>query len=250
MLSDETGESTLRVMDKVGIDRKVILIIDWGIGLGDPVKSIRDIHQEILGICSRFPDRLVGFAGVDPRRRDAAALIEWAFDTLGARGLKLHPTTGWSLADEATHHVVTLAAVRRLPVLVHIGKTLDILTDEHCQPATLAELAGAFPDTNFIAGHSGFDAWRVFAKQPSLPPNVLFDISGWQELDARDPMQMRRDLTSLLAAFPGRVAFGTDSPFFSYNLPAAESRWLASVLDVVEGLESAASVLCCPLFLG
>jgi predicted TIM-barrel fold metal-dependent hydrolase len=235
-------------MDKVWIDKRVVLIIDWGVGLGEPTKSIGEIHDEILGVCARFPDRLLGFAGVDPRRDEAPEIVERAFDSLGARGLKLHPTTGWNLSDERAHRLVALASDRSLPVLVHVGKTLDILTDEHAQPDALTDLARAFPETNFIAGHSGFDRWRTFGDQSTVPPNVFFDISGWQELGARDPQRMRGDLEALVEAFPGRVFFGTDSPFYSYNLPAAESKWLTMVRDTIDGSASARAVLRCPLF--
>ncbi len=64
---------------------------------------------------------------------------------------------------------------------------------------------------------------------PDVPANVYFDISGWQEI-ARNRMELlTENLSSLLGAFPGRVCFGTDSPFFSYNLAAQEKWWLASV---------------------
>jgi predicted TIM-barrel fold metal-dependent hydrolase len=234
-------------MDKVGIDKKVISVVDWGLGLGEPASSIRKIHHEILEICSRFPDRFTCFAGVDPRRDEAPALVEWAFDEMGALGLKLHPTTGWALSDESALHIVSLAADRRLPVLVHVGKTLEVLSDFQSQPEALIQLARAFPQTSFIAGHSGFDRWRSFTEPSDLPANLCFDISGWQELDAADPQQTRNEMAELVGAFPGRVWFGTDSPFYSYNLPAAESKWLATIHEAIPS-STVDTVLSCPLF--
>ena len=130
--------------------------------LCEPASDPWQIHQEILGICQRFGDRLVGFAGIDPRRAYAPELMRWAFDDLGAQGLKLHPTSDWSLRDERTHCVVELAANRELPVLVHVGRTVDVLNDRNSQPVAFLDLARAFPETNFIAGHSGFELWEEF----------------------------------------------------------------------------------------
>lgn len=231
MLSDPTGETTLTIMDKVGINKRVILVLDWGLELGEPEKSIWEIHREILGICARFRDRLVGFAGVDPRRSDAVAVLNWAFDDLGARGLKLHPTSRWRLDDPETHRVVETAANRGLPVLVHIGRTLDCLNDANAQPQAMIALAKAFRGVTFIAGHSGFEASNLFASNPEVPPNLYFDISGWQELYSRDAAGMKGELSGLLKAFPGRVCFGSDSPFFTYNLIASEGWWLKAIAD-------------------
>jgi hypothetical protein len=225
MLTDDTGDATLRIMDKVGIEKRVILVLDWGVELGEAEKSIQEIHEELFKICHRFSDRLVGFAGVDPRRPDAVQLMEWAFDELGARGLKFHPTGGWRLSDARTLEVVSVAAERKLPVLVHLGKTVDVLNDAHAQPAPFLELAARFPGIPFIAGHSGFDLWEEFLKR-AVTPNVFFDTSGWQERVRGDGSNILADLRRLHAAFPGRLCFGTDSPFYSFNMVLSEKQWL------------------------
>ncbi|MGO9138308.1 MAG: amidohydrolase family protein [Syntrophales bacterium] len=229
MLTDDTGATTVRIMDKVGIDKKFIMIVDWGIELGEGEKSIWQIHEEILTICDRFKDRLVAFAGVDPRRADAADLLIWAFSR-GARGLKLHPTGGWTLADHRTKQLVSLAADRKLPILVHLGKTVDVLNDANAQPEPFIELAKQFPTVPFIAGHCGFDLWEVFVLSNEIPGNVYFDISGWQERIQGDGTNIIVDLDRLHRAFPGRVCFGTDSPFYTFNLIPAEKQWTERVI--------------------
>lgn len=230
MLTDEKGDTTVRIMDKVGIDKRFILVVDWGLELGEAEKSIWQVHNEVLGICRRFNDRLVPFAGVDPRRENAADLLAWAFDSLGARGLKLHPTGGWSLAAHRTHEIVSLAAVRNLPVMVHLGKAADVLSDVNAQPEPFLELARQFPAVPFIAGHSGFDLWEVFVRSDSVPSNVYFDISGWQERVRGDGANIIADLTRLHQAFPGRVCFATDSPFYSFNLIPSEKQWVERIV--------------------
>ena len=235
MLTDDTGATTVKIMDKVGIEKRVILVLDWGVELGEAEKSIWEIHKEILGICRQFSDRLIGFAGVDPRRKDAAALLAWAFDDMGARGLKLHPTGGWSLTESRTLNLVGLAAQRRLPVLVHLGKTVDVLSDVNAQPGPFMELARQFPETPFIAGHSGFDLWEAFVKAPDSPANLYYDISGWQERIRGDGANILSDLAKLHETFPGRVCFGTDSPFYSFNLIPSEKQWLERTVPPFSG---------------
>jgi uncharacterized protein len=233
--TDDTGTITLQVMDKVGIDKRVILVLDWGIELGEAEKSIWEIHQEILGICRRFDDRLIGFAGVDPRRKDATKLLAWAFEEMGARGLKLHPTGGWSLTEERTLEIVSIAAERKLPVLVHLGKTVDVLSDVNAQPHPFMELAGRFPEIPFIAGHSGFNLWKAFVKAKGVPANIYFDISGWQQRIRGNGTNIVADLLMLHEAFPGRVCFGTDSPFYTFNLVMWEKQWQKLIFPPLTG---------------
>lgn len=229
ILTDASGSTTLKIMDAAQIARRVILIVDWGIELGEAEKSIREIHEEILSVCRKSDGRLLGFAGVDPRRSDACETLAWAFDHLGARGLKLHPTGDWSLTDPRTQELVNVAAERQMPVVSHIGRTVDVLRDTNAQPEPFLRLARSFPDIPFVAGHSGFDLWGQFVARDDVPGNVLFDISGWQERVHGDGTNVLEDLTRLHRAFPGRVCFGTDSPFYSFNLIPSEKKWVETV---------------------
>ena len=234
LLSDENGEMTLRIMDKVGIDKRNILVVDWGLELGEAEKSIVQIHEEILKICRNFNDRLSCFAGVDPRRNNAKELVEWAFDKMGAKGLKLHPTGGWKLTEHRTLEIVEMADSRNLPVIVHIGKTIKELSDKNAQPASLIKLAKIFPKTIFVAGHSGFTKWRAFVDARHIPENIYFDISGWQELGDKVERVPTSALSELIQAFPGHVIFGTDSPFYTYNLIPSEMSWIRAVKQFIE----------------
>ncbi len=238
-------------MDRVGIDRRVILILDWGLELGEPETSIENLHREILKCCRQSSGRLIGYAGIDPRREAAVELLRRSLDDYGARGLKLHPTGGWRLDDARTLDLVSLAVTREVPVLVHIGATMDILSDKNCQPEALIKLARHFPKGKFVAGHSGFGLFTVFLEEKSPPRNLIFDISGWQELVGEDSALLSANLSSLLTTFPDRVCFGTDSPFYSYNLVAREKHWVEMVKACVEGLpgtlrEAGRKIFACP----
>jgi predicted TIM-barrel fold metal-dependent hydrolase len=243
VLSDKDGSVCLRVMDKVGIEKRALLVIDWGLELGEPACSIKEINEAVLGICRRHSDRLIGFAGVDPRRTDAVSLLTWAFDNLGAAGLKLHPTSrSWTLEDDRVSALVELAAHRKLPVMVHIGGTVSVLSSDNCQPSALLRLSARFAGVEFIAAHSGFSNWRSFGSDP--PPNLWFDISAWQERLSTDAVGLKAEIQQLLMRFPNRVFYGTDSPFYGFNMAFSESRWIAFVRECAEqvGPETVSSV--------
>ncbi len=243
VLSDRDGSICLRVMDKAGIGKRTLHVIDWGLELGEADCTIAEINEAVLRVCRRHPDRLTGFAGIDPRRPDAVSLMTWAFDNLGAAGLKLHPTSrDWTLEDDRVAALVDLAAQRKLPVMVHTGGTVSVLSDEHCQPSALLRLSARFAAVNFIAGHSGFSNWRAFGSEP--PPNLWFDISAWQDRLTGDGADLKAEIKELLAWFPHRVFFGTDSPFYGFNMAFSETKWITVVQECAEqiGPETVRSV--------
>ena len=69
----------------------------------------------------------------------------------------------------------------------------------------------------------------------AVPANVFFDISGWQERVRGDGANIIADLRRLHESFPGRVCFGTDSPFYSFNLLLAEKQWIERVVPPFAG---------------
>lgn len=235
VLSDKDGSICLQVMDKVGIEKRVLLVIDWGLELGEAACSIREINDAVLNVCRRHPDRLIGFAGVDPRRPDAPALLTWAFDSLGAAGLKLHPTSNdWTLEDERVDALIEVAAQRGAPVMVHTGRTIHPLCAHHCQPDSLLRLAARYPTVKLVAAHSAFSDWPSFGPDP--PPNLYFDISAWQERIAESGSGVKDEIGQLLTRYPGRIFFGTDAPFCGFNLAFSETNWLTAVRECAASL--------------
>src|SRR5262245_39196158 len=94
-MADADGGRVVAGMDAAGIDRAVILPLDWELGLGQkPAVAIEEQHRRYAAMVKRHGGRLLSFAGIDPQRPDAVRLFEWAVAELGARGLKLYPPTG------------------------------------------------------------------------------------------------------------------------------------------------------------
>lgn len=236
LLIDQDGSRTVATMDAAGIGTRLVMILDFGIELGEAEASVEQINSEVLEICARSSGRLVGFCGVDPRRPNACALVRQALRDWGGKGLKLHPTGDWSLLDERCLALVSVAADHGAPVLSHLGKTIDVLSDRHASPVDFVELARRFPSCQFVAGHCGFGLWPFFVEHAeSMPSNLWFDVGGWQELYGGDVLAQATAIAQLCGVFPGRVAFGTDAPFYGFNMPLIEGRWSALVERAVGG---------------
>ncbi len=82
-------------MDEAGIDKKVILALDY-VYLFRGDMSYKEYNDKVAGYVKDFPDRLIGLAGIDPRRgKEAIQELERCIGKLGFAGVKLWPIMGF-----------------------------------------------------------------------------------------------------------------------------------------------------------
>jgi hypothetical protein len=63
----------------------------------------------------------------------------------------------------------------------------------------------------------------------------FFGRVGLARADSRMAKIFLADLRQLETVFPGRVCFGSDSPFYSFNLIPSEQKWLDTAASVLSG---------------
>ncbi|WP_433831151.1 amidohydrolase family protein [Actinoplanes sp. CA-015351] len=166
-------------------------------------------NDAVLAAARRSGGRLVPFWFANPHR----PAEEYAKRATDFHGLELSPAVhGVPLDDPRTRGLVEVAAGQGHPVYV------VCLIRQGCGVRDLAALAGDFPDTAFVLGHSGtgnidFDAVEVVAPRP----NILFETSG--------------GYSSVLAAAlrrlgSDRLLFGSEYPLQHPDVELAKFRTL------------------------
>ncbi len=179
-------------MDSAGIDQAVVLSHD---GLFDPSGHAND---RLAGFVAEYPDRLVGYGTVNPRRADAVDETRRMFGELGLRGLKLHPwLQGFSMHEPVLDAVCEVVSEYGGIVLSHDG------TPPYSTPGQIAALARRHPELPVILGHGGLhDLWREALALTTETDNLYLCICGTPPYAARRILQQ---------APPGKVLFGTDA---------------------------------------
>lgn len=132
---NETAEDIVRTLDGAGVDVGVLLapFLTEPFTLADRV-SLRTANEHLGSLVAHHPDRLVGFAVVNPLHSTAADDLEEAIDRYGLRGLKLVPT-GWYPYEECAHLVYQRAAILDIPLLFHSGIFIDGRSGRFCRPS-------------------------------------------------------------------------------------------------------------------
>lgn len=235
---DAGGTHLLERMDEAGIDHQVVFSVDFGLALGEPEVPIQDVNRELASFQDEHPERITAFATIDPRRDGAAEHVETAISEWGMRGLKLHPTAGFYLHDEATYEVLSVVDHLDVPVLTDSGPIFAPLYGECSHPNHLDRVLADFPDLDIVAAHMSFGWWRdllAIAKQ-KLNTGLRVDISGWQPVAQEDFEQFAHVVGEFVKALgPDRVLFGTDDPVFDPTSPKED--WIQNVRSLASASE-------------
>ena len=202
MRTTHTAPNLLRDMDRLGIDRSVILPFDLPIGARNA--------DRFLDVASRY-ERLISFGSVHPRDRDIDRRMDSQVKR-GAKGIKLHPNGQFlSPDDDRVVHLCGCCGNRGLPVLFHCGPVgiEPKAAERRSQVARYERAIAENPSTTFILGHSGALQHREAITFAARYPNTYFELSCLG-LSA---------LREVIEAVPmDRLLYGTDWPFYHQAL--------------------------------
>lgn len=203
----------IAALDAAGVARAVVC------PARPPDYHLGPANDRVAAATRRIPDRLVGFARVDPHQGPAALVeLRRAVEHLGLRGLHLHPWEElFAVNDRLVEPLLTYAQERHLPVQIAGGYP------QVSHAAQIADIAGRFPDLRILATHGGqinisgrglYEAGQLLRRRP----NVCLQTSGvyredWLEDTARE-----------LGAT--RLVFGSGAPYFDLGFELERVRRL------------------------
>lgn len=223
LLSDPDGDKLVAKMDEAGIDKAILLPLDFWLGCPKSEGiSIEEKNALYARAVYRHRGRLLTHVGVDPRRANALEIMQRGVEEQGAVGLKLHPTTGFYPDDPVCTPLYRKALEYGIPVLIHSGNEPAPLKPRFSQPKYIDAVAAEFPELKIIIAHAGHGWWQEAIDLASVKPNLYVDFSGWQMEYASGPDYFYRPLRAAIDALgPWRVLFGTDGSMLDAILSPA-----------------------------
>ena len=214
-LWDPEGEALIADMEANGIDKTVLLPMDYWILFGEPKASLEVQLKAYSYLQRKYPDKIIAFATIDPRRPDAVDQLDRAISEWGLKGLNLYPQTGFYVNEPATYRILEKAAELQLPVTCHTGQLgAAPLRGKYGDPIHLDDLVQDFPDLKITAGHMAFGWHEQLFYLAGLKYNLATDVSAWQDVARANFRKFCEVLRQALDRLgPDRVLFGTDNPF-------------------------------------
>lgn len=218
---DGSVETLLRALDAAGVDRAVTFVIE-------PFDS----NEFVADACRKHPDRLIGYASIDPNAvlgKDAGAAVDAVLDLHPFKGVKIHPRhQGFSLSDERHLPLFAALAERGLPVLIDVISQPSKVPLADNLPFEVDRIMRRVPDLTVIMAHMGghrvLDGHAVALQHPRVFLDLSWLLHKYRgstvEQDARFAVRELAPRRQLL--------FGSDHPSLN-NLPieVTKDEWLA-----------------------
>lgn len=178
----------------------------------------------------RHPDKLVGFAGIDPNERDWMEELRVALDDLGLKGVVVSPEMqNFHPCDTRAMKLYAECARRRVPVLFAQNHRHAASKLEYAQPMLLDEVAQELPNLRIVIARMGYPWTDQTIVMLSKHTNVYANVAGLLT-------QPWLTYTALLTAFEGgviqKLLFGSDFP---HRSPAACIEALYSINHFAHG---------------
>jgi predicted TIM-barrel fold metal-dependent hydrolase len=214
-----SAEDVVASMQAAGVDRSVVLGFPW-----HDAGLCREHNDYIIDAVRRFPDRLLGFACVQPLDAGDAKELDRCLSAglcglgeLGPDGQRFDVADKWALeasAEVLQHHA--------RPMLLHSSEPVGHLYPGKGEtfPWKLLRLAENFPDLTIVLAHwgGGLPFYELMPEVVDALKNVYYDTAASTYL-------YRFDIFGVVAGITGahRILWGTDYPLLS------QARFLARV---------------------
>lgn len=192
----QSPDEIVAEMDRLRIDRAVIFPFNEV----NPGISFSIVNNRTVEAINKYPDRLIGFARLDPNF-GKNAVEELRRDVeMELVGLKLHPSSQkFSLRSEHLKEIIREASMLDIPIIFDSGK-------KDSPPEQFGELAKLFPDAKIIMAHMlgdflriALDHQNIYLQTTDMPRKEIIQ-EAVEELGAE------------------RIIMGSDSPYISMEV--------------------------------
>jgi len=203
-----SAEDLISAMDRDSVDQAVV----FGFGWRDMDMCRRD-NDYVIESVARYPERLIGFAIVNPQCGAEAVREIERCAAAGLRGVgELMPDgQGYRLDDqEIMAPIVEVAMEHDMLLLTHSSEPVGHLYPGKgtVTPDEIIRFARLFPDARLVCAHWGGGTifYEMMPEVARIMCNVYYDMAASLFL-------YRDDIFSLAARWaPGKVLFATDFP--------------------------------------
>jgi hypothetical protein len=239
-LLDGRVEPLINDMDEAGVDKSIVCPADLGLMCKEEPKiSIWENNEYIAESQRKYPNRIIGFVGVDPLRKDAVELLEKGITEWGLQGVgEFFPSV--KITDERIQPFLEKVNELELPVLLHQGMDPIPYLIKYGNPIDLNALTLRYPKMKIIAAHvaRGFDELLTEIMTYSAG-QITTDISQFQHLFLNTHWHFIMKMRYIMDRIPSLVLMASDWPFVKAPPLPTHKEWF----DIIRNLKMPEQVL-------
>lgn len=170
-------ETFVKQLDKMGVEKAILFNLDERSISGLKSSLSNDYYANIV---KQFPEKFIGFAGIDPLKgMDAVREIRRCYE-LGLRGIAIRPFIFGIPPTHAKFYPLYSTCVELgIPIWFHLSINYSSLTMEVERPIYLDIVAQDFPELQMIAGHGGWPWVNEMVAVAWRNPNIYIDVASY-----------------------------------------------------------------------
>lgn len=194
-------------LDKLGVEIGVITGRDAETTYGFPSNN-----PDVLEFCKTYPEKFVGFWGIDPHKKMAAVReTEHAVRDLKMKGIAIDPYLAHCPASDARFYpLYSKCCELNCPVFITMAPPPQVpgAIIEYADPRDADKVARDFPELVIIMSHGGYPFVMEAIYTCLRNANVYMDISEYE----RAPM-VNLYVEAMNKMIPDEVVFASAHPF-------------------------------------
>ena len=237
LIIDINHEKLLLQMNDAGIDKAVLLALDYGPLF--KLKTYKLYNSYVADIVRKHPNRFIGFAGIDPRRGNRALEELERCAKMGLKGVKLWPITGFFPDNPEFYPFYERIEELGLTILCHTGSSPPGTYMKYNRPAHIDTIAVDFPKIKIIMAHVGVPWHSEAIAVAKKNENVFFDISSLQVTYKNAPFFFYQTLAEAkMKCGVDKILFGSDWPLFVPQMSQKEWTHAIKTLEIPGPIKS------------
>ena len=198
-------------LDAVGVELGVITGRDAETTYGFPANN-----NSVLEFCRAYPNKFVGFWGIDPHKKMAAVReIVKAVEEYGMKGISIDPYLAHIPASEARFYpLYTKCAELGIPVFITMAPPPQVpgAIMEYADPRDVDKVARDFPELTLIMSHGGYPYVNECIYACLRNANVYMDFSEYERAPMRDVF-----VDAMCHTISDKVLFASAHPFIELD---------------------------------
>ena len=169
-------EDFVEQLNKMGVEKAVIFNLDEETPSG--IAGLpNDYYADIV---KKYPEKFIGFAGIDPlKKMNAVREISRGYD-IGLRGIAVRPFMfGIPPHDAKMYPLYSKCVELDIPIWFHLSINYSTNSMDVERPIYLDIVAQDFPELKMIAGHGGWPWVNELVAVAWKNPNIYIDIASY-----------------------------------------------------------------------
>lgn len=200
-------EQIVEDLDKRGVVLSVISGRDSETTYGSPANN-----GSVLAFCRAYPERFIGFWGLDPHKGMAAVReLRHAVNELGMRGASIDPYLAHMRPDDARYYPIYAACCDlNVPVFITTAPPPQVAgaVMDYTDPRHVDIVARDFPELRIVMSHGGYPFVNEAIFACLRNANVYMDCSEYEQAPMAEAY-----IQAMNGIIQDKVVFASAHPF-------------------------------------